>query len=75
MKYPAILCEEVEKFSEWLVGKKYSEEEIELFYEFCYGLILRAKDYDECINFDLTREFLKDDLNKIYLAFYKLVYG
>ncbi len=75
MKPSNLLFKEMDKISEYLVQRKHPLDETELFYEFCYKILVKARGYDECNNVDLADSFVKDSLSDIHLALYGMIYG
>lgn len=76
MKPSVTLFQEIDKISEFLVNRRHPAEEIEFYYEFCYNILMKARNRDEsCKNPDLLQQLLDEDLSKIYLALYGMVFG
>ena len=64
-----LLVAETEKLCEYLINNSsLPEKEIELFYEFCYQTLLKARIREDM---DLIQEYIKD----VNLAFQGMVFG
>jgi hypothetical protein len=74
-KYSTTLIEEIDKISEVVIRRK-NDDNLESFYEFCYCLVCKARrEFDDCKNEDLLREYLKEDVEKMHGFIYNVLFG
>lgn len=67
------LLVEIEKLSEYLVKNRVTtDEEVELFYEFCYNVLTNMVN---SLNPDLEQQLIEEAISKVNLAFHGMVFG
>lgn len=68
--------QKIEQVTEYLINNTSTPaEEVEAYYEFCYKLLMKARNVDESNNTDLIDVLLEEDCSKLHLALHGLIYG
>lgn len=71
----AKVLSKIEQIAEYLVNNTRTPiEEVECYYEFCYKILLKARQFDESSNTDLIDVIFEEHVKSLHLALHGLLY-